>query len=859
MTEENNVAILAEKLDISLHELLSYLKKANINKKSKDTLSIKDKVELLKYFKEINKEDNKDSNQVSSKSDKSEEPPKRKVLSLRKKITLGDSSAKKHSSVGVKKVKTRSLSQKPLLSSEIFDDLKKEVDKIREKQQVIKAQEEKLKAEQEKLIAKSHQQEKEQEQDKKQTETTDDSVKESKKPAKITKQVDATLSKEEVSKDHKSQKSSKKTSKGKKSPPTANNNYAAHKVSDISSILERDANDEDKKLKKSTPASQAVHRVVSETKHKFNKPVKPVSITVEIPASIAVSDLAKKLSVKAHVIIKELMKLGVKANINQSLEQDTAILVAEELGHQASAASSDTKEHLLHQEIAEQQKEIKPRAPIVTIMGHVDHGKTSLLDYIRKTKVVAKEAGGITQHIGAYQVNFDDHLITFLDTPGHEAFSAMRSRGADCTDIVILVVAADDGVKPQTIEAIQHAKAAKVPLIVAINKIDKPDIDLERVRVELSQHEVISEDWGGDTQFIKVSAKEGTGIDDLLSAISVQAEILELKAPTKGPAEGVIIESRLEKGRGVIATALIQKGELKKSNIVLIGTEYGRIRAMIDDTGKMLTHATPSMPVELLGLSGVPHAGDELLVVPDEKAARAIITERQEIKNKEKSVSTEEDKFALLMKKVSTGDQKEVNLIVKADVAGSVEALVDSLVKLSDEKVKVKVIGRGVGGINESDITLAMAANAVIIGFNVRADNKAKKLAERELVTINYYSIIYNIIDDVNNMKRGLVTPEYKEKILGLAEVKSVFRSSKFGPIAGCIVTEGTIKKANPIRVLRDSVVIYEGELESLRRFKDDVSEVNSGTECGIGVKNYNDVKAGDIIEVFERVKVDAY
>ena len=543
--------------------------------------------------------------------------------------------------------------------------------------------------------------------------------------------------------------------------------------------------------------------------------------------------------------------------INQLLDQETAALVAEEMGHQYILIKENDLEAQVMAEADEDAGNIIQRAPVVTIMGHVDHGKTSLLDYIRKTKVVAGEAGGITQHIGAYRVQTPKGTITFLDTPGHAAFTAMRARGADATDIVILVVAADDGVMPQTIEAIQHANAAKVPLIVAVNKMDKPDADPERVKSELSQHGVIAEEWGGENLFAYVSAKSGEGIDDLLDKVLIQAEVLELTAPSTGMGRGVVIESRLDRGRGSVATVLVQSGVVKKGDIMLAGMEYGRIRAMLDENGNELKEAGASTPVEILGLSGTPNAGDEVVIVENERKAREIANFRQGKFKEIKIARQQKAKLENLFSNTGDGEVHTVNLMIKADVQGSVEALSDSLLKLATDEVKVNIIASGIGGITESDVQLAIASEAIIIAFNVRADANAKKLAENEGVDLRYYSIIYEAIDQVKAAMQGMLSPEVREDIIGLAQVREVFRSSKFGTVAGCIVEDGVLKRNNPIRVLRNNVVIYEGALESLRRFKDDVSEVRAGTECGLGVKNYNDVRIGDQIECYERVSIE--
>ncbi len=591
-----------------------------------------------------------------------------------------------------------------------------------------------------------------------------------------------------------------------------------------------------------------------ETKHAFEMPTEKKVLEIPIPETIKVGDLAQKMSIKAGEIIKVMMNMGSMVTINQMLDQETASIVIEEMGHIPVAMKNDEIEDTLME--SHNEGTVQPRAPVVTIMGHVDHGKTSLLDYIRKSKVTEGEAGGITQHIGAYHVDTEKGMITFLDTPGHAAFTAMRSRGANATDIVIVVVAADDGVMPQTKEAIQHAKAAKVPIIVAINKIDKESADPERVKNELAALDVIPEEWGGDVMFIPVSAKTGQGVDELLDAISVTAEIMELTAIPDGPAKGVVIESRLDKGRGVVVTILIQEGLLKKGDIIIAGQDYGRIRAMIDENGKVIKEAGPSIPVEVLGLSGTPAAGAEVLVVKDERKAREVALFRQGKYRDIKLARQQAAKLENMFSKMESGDVKTINIVLKADVKGSVEAISESLKKLSTDEVKVNIVADGVGGINGSDAQLAVASGAIIIGFNVRADATAKKIIESEDVDLHYYSIIYDLLDDVKSAMTGMLSPEFKEEIIGLAEVRDVFRSPKLGAIAGCMVIDGVVKRSNPIRILRDNVVIYEGELESLRRFKDDVQEVKSGMECGIGVKNYNDVKPGDQIEVYERVQV---
>ncbi|QWF72248.1 translation initiation factor IF-2 [Methylomonas paludis] len=594
------------------------------------------------------------------------------------------------------------------------------------------------------------------------------------------------------------------------------------------------------------------------SRHKFEKPVVPVVHQVTIPETIIVSELAAKMSIKAAEVIKHLMKLGVMSTINQAIDQETAVILVEEMGHTPVPQSEDDFEQEMLAEVKSEgdNRKLLPRAPIVTIMGHVDHGKTSLLDYIRKTRVAAGEAGGITQHIGAYQVKTDHGAVTFLDTPGHAAFTAMRARGAEVTDIVIVVVAADDGVMPQTREAIDHARAANVPIIVALNKIDKKEANPDKVMQELATLNVVPEEWGGDVQFLKVSAKSGEGIDELIEALIVQAEVLELKAPAEGIASGICIESRLDKGRGAVATILIQKGTLSKGEFVLCGHEYGRIRAMFDENAHAIKSAGPSAPVEILGLSSTPDAGDEFLVVQNERIARELAAHREDRKRSTRHAAQHAAKLDDVFSRMSNGETLTLNLVIKTDVQGSLEALRESLVGLSNDEVQVKCIYGGVGGINEGDANLALASSAILIGFNVRADAVARKLIEEKDIDLHYYSIIYEAIDEVKRAISGMLAPEIQEKIVGLAEVRDVFRSPKFGAIAGCMVIDGFVKRNLPIRVLRNNVVIYEGQLESLRRFKDDVNEVKMGMECGIGVKNYNDVKPGDQIEVFERIEV---
>ena len=605
------------------------------------------------------------------------------------------------------------------------------------------------------------------------------------------------------------------------------------------------------------PSRGSARGASGDGKHGFEKPVSPVMREVAIPETITVSELANRMAVKAAEVIKALMKMGVMTTINQPLDQDTATLVVEEMGHTPRLTSSDDDEQALAVKVlGSREGDAVSRPPVVTVMGHVDHGKTSLLDYIRKSRVASGEAGGITQHIGAYHVETEKGVITFLDTPGHAAFTAMRSRGAQSTDIVILIVAADDGVMPQTIEAIQHSRAAEVPMIVAVNKIDKEAADLDRVKNELAQQDVLPEDWGGDTMFIPVSAHTGAGIDDLLDAISLQAEVLELTAPESGNASGVVIEAALDRGRGPVATVLVQSGCLKKGDHILCGQEFGRVRAMFDENGEQVEEAGPSIPVQLLGLSSTPEAGDEFLVADDEKAARDLASLRQSKKRNTRLAERRPSKMDDVFSQMKESERAEVKVFIKADVRGSYEALKDALERMSTDEVSIRVIGGGVGGITESDANLSAASGALLIGFNTRADNAARKIVAEQDVQLQYFSVIYDAIDLVKQMAGGLLAPEIQERIIGLAEVKEVFKSPKFGLIAGSIVTEGVVRRDQPIRVLRDNVVIYEGELESLRRFKDDVNEVRMGTECGIGVKNYTDVRPGDQIEVYERKEV---
>ena len=591
--------------------------------------------------------------------------------------------------------------------------------------------------------------------------------------------------------------------------------------------------------------------------HGFTKPTAPVVREVSIPETITVGDLAQKMAVKGADVVKYMFKLGTMVTINQVIDQDTAAIVVEEMGHKVKLVKADQIEDTLEQELSAPQGESISRAPVVTVMGHVDHGKTSLLDYIRKSRVQSGEAGGITQHIGAYHVQTDKGMITFLDTPGHAAFTAMRARGAQATDIVILVVAADDGVMPQTEEAIQHARDAGVPIVVAVNKMDKHEADPDRVKNELAQRDVIPEDWGGDVQFVPVSAHTGMGIEDLLDSVLLQSEMLELTAVAEGPARGVVIESRLDKGRGPVASVLVQSGQLNRGDNVLVGQQYGRVRALLDENGKAIEQAGPSIPVEILGLDGTPDAGDELLVVQDERKAREIAMFRQGKFREVKLARQQAAKLENMFKDMGSDEKKTLKVVLKTDVRGSLEAITAALQEQGNDEVDVKVIYGGVGALTETDANLALASNAILVGFNVRADSAARRVVEAEGLDLRYYSVIYDIIDDVKQALTGMLKATFREEIVGVAEVRDVFKAPKIGAVAGCMVIEGTVYRNERIRVLRENVVIYEGELESLRRFKDDVAEVRHGMECGIGVKNYNDVKVGDKIEVYKSVQVE--
>ena len=837
------VSQLAEVLGISVEKLITQMSKADINLSSADAaVSNDDKKKLLAHLRSTH-----------GKSDSDATAP-RKVTLKRKSMSelriQGSGPRASTKTVNVEFRKSRTYVKREALQEAEQNDPEREKDQqalkaIQERRETEeKAQEEisaRMRQEAEeavRLVAEAQAQKEQEEQSQRQAEEQAEKAEEA--AARLRAEEDDRKKEEERLR--KVAEEQHKRKKERTKPATRYGRQELH-VADGAVARRR------KSARRVSSSSRP-------TEHGFSKPTAPVLRDVSIPETIVVAELAKLLAIKAGEIIKVLMKMGMMVTINQALDQDTAILVVEELGHSAKPVEDKgIEQQLINQEVVTRGEGVT-RAPVVTVMGHVDHGKTSLLDYIKATKVADSEAGGITQHIGAYHVETKRGMITFLDTPGHAAFTAMRSRGAKATDIVVLVVAADDGVMPQTKEAIQHARAAGVPLIVAINKIDIPDSDIERVRSELSQEEVISEEWGGQELFVLVSAKTGEGIDALLEGILLQAELLELKADPERHAQGLVIESSLDKGRGPVATILVQNGTLKRGEMVLAGQEYGRVRAMFDETGKTIESAGPSLPVVILGLSGVPNAGDEMLVVANERRAREAAGQRQDRQRENRLATQQAANLQNLFENMGKGEQISVNLLIRADVQGSVEALKDSLVSLSNEDVKVNIVASGVGAITESDATLAHASGAIIIGFNVRADSSARKIIQENELDLHYYSIIYEAIDEVKAAITGMLGTETRETIVGLAQVRDVFRSSKLGAIAGCLVIEGHVKSSNPIRVLRDNVVIYEGELESLRRFKDNVSEVQSGTECGIGVKMYNDVKAGDQIECFERTEV---
>ena len=826
------IAQFADVLKVSVDKLLSQLDQAGIEVSgSEDTISEDAKLELLTHLRRSHGQDD---------SLVSDGAPRRITLRRKSMSELRLAGAQGRSrTVNVEVRQKRTYIKRNVLEEQAQKE-QEELDRKRKEEQdrldAEKHEQERLKAEKEEKTRLEEEGRRKEDEAKQQAES------EAREAAQAAAEESARIEKaEQDARDRRAKDKDKK--KGK---PT-DTRYGRKEL--------HVAGDKSGRRKRKAPIRRRPVSLSTDGQHGFERPTAPVVHEVEIPEGIAVAELAQRMAVKGNEVVKVLFNMGAMVTINQVIDQDTAILVVEELGHIAKPISGTAVDEDL---LADEQPtgDEVPRAPVVTIMGHVDHGKTSLLDYVRHTKVAAGEAGGITQHIGAYNVRTDKGSITFLDTPGHAAFTAMRARGAQATDIVILVVAADDGVKPQTIEAIEHANAAKVPIVVAINKIDKENADVERVRNELSQHEIISEEWGGEHLFVNVSAQTGEGVDALLDAIVLQAEVMDLKAVAEGPARGIVIESSLEKGRGAVATLLVQAGTLQQGDMIIAGEEYGRVRNMFDETQKSIKSAGPSSPVVVLGLSKTPSAGDDFLVVKNERKAREVAEFRQTKSRESKLAQQQAAKLEDVFSQMTEAAAATVPLLIKSDVHGSTEALRDALTKLSNDEVKVKVISSGVGGITESDATLADASNAIIIGFNVRADSAARAAIKESGVDVRYYSIIYEAIDDVKAAISGLLAPEIRENIVGLAEVKEVFISPKLGNIAGCIVIEGYVKRANPIRVLRDNVVIYEGELESLRRFKDNVNEVKSGTECGIGVKNYNDVKVGDQIECFERVEV---
>ena len=831
---EVTVAQFADVLKVPVEKLITQLDEAGIKVKgSEDTISEDAKLELLTHLRRSHGQDESTAGDAA---------PRRITLRRKSQTELRLAGAQGRArTVNVEVRRKRTYIKRDVLEEQAQKEQEALDAKRREEQERLDAEQaeiERRKAEKEEAAKTAEEDKKKEVEAKEQAES--DAREAAEKAAAVAAEERARVEKSE-------QDARDRRAKEKKKGKASDTRYGRKEL--------HVSGDKSGRRKRKTPTRRRPVNISTDGQHGFERPTAPVVREVEIPESIAVSDLAQKMAVKGNEVVKILFNMGAMVTINQVVDQDTAILVVEELGHVAKPISgTDIDADLLADEVATGDE--VARAPVVTIMGHVDHGKTTLLDYIRNTKVAAGEAGGITQHIGAYAVDTDKGKITFLDTPGHAAFTAMRARGAQATDIVILVVAADDGVKPQTIEAIEHAKAAGVPIVVAINKMDKENADPERVKNELSQHEVIPEDWGGEQLFAQVSAQTGDGVDALLETILLQAEVMDLKAIAEGPARGIVIESSLEKGRGAVATVLVQAGTLKQGDMLIAGEEFGRVRNMFDESHKKITEAGPSSPAVVLGLSKTPSAGDDFLVVKSERKAREVAEFRQnksrESKLAQRQASNVEDVFS----QMTEAQGKVVPVLIKSDVHGSAEALRDSLNKISNDEVKVKVISSSVGGITESDATLAAASKAVIIGFNVRADSAARTAIKESGVDVRYYSIIYEAIDDVKAAVSGLLAPEIRENIVGLAEVKEVFMSPKLGNIAGCIVTEGFVKRSNPIRVLRDNVVIYEGELESLRRFKDDVNEVKSGTECGIGVKNYNDVKLGDQIECFERVEI---
>jgi translation initiation factor IF-2 len=833
---EVTVAQFADVLKVPVEKLITQLDEAGIKVNgSQDTISEDAKLELLTHLRRAHGQEDTTATAAA---------PRRITLRRKSQSELRLAGVQGRSrTVNVEVRRKRTYVKRDVIEEQVQKEQEALDAKRREEQELLDAEQaeiERQKAEKEEAVRAAEADKKKEVEAKEQAESEAREVAE--KAAAAAAEERARVEKAEQ--DARERRAKEKDKKKGKAPETRYGRQELHVAGNKSG-----------RRKRKTPTRRRPVNISTDGQHGFERPTAPVVREVEIQDGISVSELAQKMAVKGNEVVKVLFNMGAMVTINQVIDQDTAILVVEEFGHIAKPISgTDIDEDLLADEVATGDE--VARAPVVTIMGHVDHGKTTLLDYVRSTKVAAGEAGGITQHIGAYAVETDKGKITFLDTPGHAAFTAMRARGAQATDIVILVVAADDGVKPQTIEAIEHAKAAGVPIVVAINKMDKENADPERVKNELSQHEIIPEDWGGDNLFAQVSAQTGDGVDALLETILLQAEVMDLKAIADGPAHGIVIESSLEKGRGAVATVLVQAGTLRQGDMLIAGEEFGRVRNMFDESHKSITEAGPSSPAVVLGLSKTPNAGDDFLVVRSERKAREVAEFRQSKSRESKLAQQQASKLEDVFSQMTEAEGKVVPVLIKSDVHGSAEALRDALNKLSNDEVKVKVISSSVGGITESDATLAAASNAVIIGFNVRADGAARAAIKESGVDVRYYSIIYEAIDDVKAAVSGLLAPEIRENIVGLAEVKEVFTSPKLGNIAGCIVMEGHVKRSNPIRVLRDNVVIYEGELESLRRFKDDVNEVKSGTECGIGVKNYNDVKIGDQIECYERVEI---
>ena len=849
----------AEQIDVGVDKLIQQLVDAGIgSKKSGDQLTDEEKVALLSYLR--------GGTDAATEIPK----PKRSKITLKRKTT---SALKQTSRTGAARTIHVEVRQKrTFVKREVLEETERQEREAREREEARERAEaeamEAARAEAEAEKRKVEEQAVQAEADK--TAAAEAKVSESDTPATHINEAGVEAGTEQATAEQSGEPVTiaepiSETPPNKVSEPTEEKPKSHDKkgrkagASDRKSRRKRDelhVSDGLKSRRKKRDAKPRKVRSSTAGQHGFEKPTAPVTREVTIPETVTVGELGQMLSVKAADVIKTMMQMGTMVTINQVLDQDTAILVVEEMGHSAVAAAPDDPEARLRGEQQPDSEELLPRPPVVTVMGHVDHGKTSLLDYIRKSKVASGEAGGITQHIGAYQVETSKGIITFLDTPGHEAFTAMRARGAQATDLVILVVAADDGVKPQTVEAIRHARSAKVPIVVAMNKMDKEGVNPDRVKQDLANHDVIPEDWGGDVLMVPVSALTGEGVDTLLDNILLQSELLELNASVAGPAAGLVIEARLDKGRGPVATVLVQKGTLHTGDIILAGQETGRVRTMTNDAGTRIKEATPSMPIEIQGLAGVPGAGEEVLVVADDRKAREIALFRQG-RHKEVVLARQQAaKLENMFQKMDEGSVESLNLLVKADVQGSVEAITESLEMLSNDQVRVKVVHGMVGGINESDVNLALASKAIILGFNVRADATARKLIENEHVDVHYYSVIYDVVDEVKAAMTGMLAPEIKEEVIGLAEVRDVFRAPKIGTIAGCYVTEGSVKRGEHVRILRDNVIIFEGIIDSLRRFKDDVSEVKTGFECGIGVKNYNDIKIGDQLEIFSKFEV---